>query len=60
MLINDIVENKPMKMRDIFKILDWINMKNRGGLNEKVRFGEKVSAIVKKDNGDSKTFKSKN
>ena len=53
------MNNKPMKMRDIFKILEWINLKNSGGLNEKVRFGEKVTAVVKKDNGDSKIFKGK-
>lgn len=59
MFINDIVENKPMKMRDIFKILEWINLRNSGGLNEKVRFGERISAVVRKENGDSKTFKNK-
>ena len=53
------MESKPMKMRDIFKVLEWINLRNEGGLNEKVRFGEKVSAVVKKDDGKSKTFKGK-
>jgi len=50
-----------MKMRDVFKVLEGIVMRETGsgGLNEKVRTSEDVSGVLKREDGSKKKIKGK-
>ena len=58
---NDIVCNKIYKMRDVFKVLEGIVLRETGsgGLNEKVRTAESVNGVVKREDGSEKKVKGK-
>ena len=49
--------SKPITMSGIFRILERIGMgfpKGKSGLNDKVRFEEKISFILKSEDGEVK------
>ena len=48
-------------MSDVFKMLEGIVLREvgKGGLNEKVKTEENVSAVLKKEDGTVKKIKSK-
>lgn len=50
-----------MKMRDVFKVLEGIVLRETGsgGLNEKVRTAESVNGVIKRDDGSKKKIKGK-
>ena len=50
-----------MRMSDVFKMLEGIVLREvgKGGLNEKVKTEENVSAVLKKEDGTVKKMKNK-
>ena len=50
-----------MKMRDVFKVLEGIVLRETGsgGLSEKVRTAESVNGVVKREDGSEKKVKGK-